>query len=388
MDNRIVKIAYLDFSPVFAGAERVLFNAISNLDRSKYEPILVFPYPRPHQERYKSLDCGKIWLNRSRRWWMGGDYWEKPLKGSDFLKRAIFGLQLARFIRKNNIQVLDVNLMRNDIKMWVWGTRKFTDAKIIGHYRSQSLEWIAPADGQRLFDLIVCVSEFSRSRFLTPGEFCKTGVLYDAVNIDEMQSSLSKEEAKKALGIDPSWKIISSVGQLSIHKGHDTAIRALARLKDRYPDYRLLIAGGGRDSLVKYYQDIIKEERLEDRVIFPGKQLGDIQTVYRASDLTLSLTKVGEGFGLVPYESTLLGTPFIAPSFGAVMEFVKDGENGMLVDTNNLDDVIDKIDWALSHTSETREMVRRLQQVIYDKLTPRCLADNLDVIYSEMLKTN
>ena len=388
MDNRIVKIAYLDFSPVFAGAERVLFNAISNLDRSKYEPILVFPYPRPHQERYDSLDCGKIWLNRSRRWWMGGDYWEKPLKGSDFLKRAIFGLQLARFIRKNNIQVLDVNLMRNDIKMWVWGTRKFTDAKIIGHYRSQSLEWIAPADGQRLFDLIVCVSEFSRSRFLTPGEFCKTGVLYDAVNIDEMQSSLSKEEAKKALGLDPSWKIISSVGQLSIHKGHDTAIRALARLKERYPDYRLLIAGGGRDSLVKYYQDIIKEERLEDRVIFPGKQLGDIQTVYRASDLTLSLTKVGEGFGLVPYESTLLGTPFIAPSFGAVMEFVKDGENGMLVDTNNLDDVIDKIDWALSHTSETREMVRRLKQVIHDKLTPRCLADNLDTVYSELLKTD
>lgn len=388
MDNRIIKIAYLDFSPVFAGAERVLFNAISNLDRSKYEPILVFPYPRPHQERYKSLDCEKIWLNRSRRWWMGGDYWKKPLKGSDLLKRAIFGLQLARFIRKNNIQVLDVNLMRNDIKMWVWGTRKFTDAKIIGHYRSQSLEWIAPADGQCLFDLIVCVSEFSRSRFLTPGEFCKTGVLYDAVNIDEMQSSLSKEEAKKALGLDPSWKIISSVGQLSIHKGHDTAIRALARLKERYPDYRLLIAGGGRDSLVKYYQDIIKEERLEDRVIFPGKQLGDIQTVYRASDLTLSLTKVGEGFGLVPYESTLLGTPFIAPSFGAVMEFVKDGENGMLVDTNNLDDVIDKIDWALSHTSETREMVRRLQQVIYDKLTPRCLADNLDTVYSELLKTD
>lgn len=388
MDNQIVKIAYLDFSPVFAGAERVLFNAISNLDRSKYEPILVFPYPQSHQERYNSLDCKKIWLNKSRAWWMGSDYWEKPLKGSDFLKRTILGLQLAHFIHKNNIQVLDVNLMRNDIKMWVWGTRKFTDAKIIGHYRSQSLEWIAPADGQRLFDLIVCVSEFSQSRFLTPGEFCKTGVLYDAVNIEEMQSSLSKEEAKKVLGIDPSWKIISSVGQLSIHKGHDTAIRAFAKLRDRYPDYKLLIAGGGREILVKYYQDIIKEEQLEDRVIFPGKQLGNIQTVYRASDLTLSLTKVGEGFGLVPYESTLLGTPFIAPSFGAVLEFVKDGVNGMLVDTNSLDDVIDKIDWALSHTSETSEMVRRLQQVIYDKLTPQCLADNLDVIYSKMIKTN
>ena len=35
MDNQIVKIAYLDFSPVFAGAARVLFNAISVIDHCK-----------------------------------------------------------------------------------------------------------------------------------------------------------------------------------------------------------------------------------------------------------------------------------------------------------------------------------------------------------------
>lgn len=388
MRNKPVKIAYLDYSPVFAGAERVLYNAISHLDRSKYEPILVFPFPLPHQERYASLNCKKVWLNKSLTWWMGSDRWKKPLKGSDFTKRTILGLQLARFIYKNQIQILDVNLMRADVKMWVWGSRRFTSTKIVGHYRSQSLEWIAPADGQRLFDLIVCVSKFSQSRFLTPGNFVKTGVLYDAVNVDEMQSTLSKEEAKKELGINPSCRIISSVGQLSIHKGHDTAIRAFARLAAKHPDYKLLIAGGGSESLVNYYQSIITEEGLDNRVILPGKQLGNIQTVYRASDLTLSLTKVGEGFGLVPYESTLLGTPFIAPSFGAVIEFVKDGESGMLVDTNDLDDVVNKIDWALTHPSETKNMVCRLQKNIHEKLTPQCLANNLDIIYSELLKTN
>lgn len=388
MNNTPANVAFLDFSPVFAGAERVLYNAISNLDRSKYDPILIFPFPLPHQERYESLNCKKVWLNDSLTWWMGSDRWKKPLRGTDFIKRTILGLQLAHFISKNDIRILDVNLMRNDIKMWVWGTRKFTSAKIIGHYRSQSLDWIAPADAQRLFDLVVCVSRFSRSRFLTPGEFTKTGVLYDAVNVDEMHSSLSKEDAKKELGIDPAYKILSSVGQLSIHKGHDTAIRAFAKLADKYPDYKLLIAGGGRENLIKYYQEIIKELRLEDRVILPGKQLGNIQIVYRASDLTLSLTKVGEGFGLVPYESSLLGTPFIAPSFGAVLEFVKDGESGMLVDTNNLEKVVEKIDWALSHPSETNEMVGRLQNIIYEKLTPQSLANNLDIIYTELLKQN
>lgn len=388
MSYRVKKIAFLDYSQVYAGAERVLYNEIAHIDRSKYEPIIIFPYPMIHHNRYQSLDCKKMYLADGLKWWMGSDRWEKPLRGTDFLKRIIFGYRIANIIRKNHIDILDVNLMRCDVMMWVWASRKFTSAKIIGHYRSQSLDWIAPAVAQRLFDLVVCVSKFSRSRFLIPGEFTKTGVLYDAVNVSEMHSSLSKVEAKKELGIDPSIKIISSVGQLSIHKGHDTAIKAFAKLTDKYPDYKLLIAGGGREELIKYYQDIIKELRLEDRVILPGRQLSNIQTVYRASDLTLSLTKVGEGFGLVPYESSLLGTPFIAPSFGAVLEFVKDGESGMLVDTNNLEKVVDKIDWALSHTSETNEMVGRLQNIIYEKLTPQSLANNLDIIYSELLNQN
>ncbi len=378
------KVAFLDYSHVFAGAERVLYNMIAHIDREKYEPVLIFPYPEEHQHRYDDLQCEKIYLADGKKWWMGSDRWKKPLKGSDFLKRAEFGRRLAQVIKKNNIDILDVNLMRVDVQMWVLASRKFTKAKIVGHYRSQDQGWVAPAKGQKLFDVVACVSAFSKMRFQLKGKFVRAEVLYDSVDVDVMKSSLTKSEAKKALGYDDATRLLISVGQLSKHKGHDTAIQAFAAISNEYPDVRLLIAGGGSPELVNYYRNLAKELGVEDKVAIPGKQLGNIQDIYRAADLTLSLTKVGEGFGLVPYESALIGTPFIAPCFGAVIEFVTDGETGLLVDTNNLDAVTAKIRQALNNPAETGAMVERLNKIIHEKLQPKVLAQNLDKLYESL----
>lgn len=378
------KVAFLDYSHVFAGAERVLYNMIAHIDREKYEPVLIFPYPEDHQSRYENLECEKIYLADGKKWWMGSDRWKNPLKGTDFLKRAEFGRRLAHVINKNNIDILDVNLMRVDVQMWVWASRKYTHAKIVGHYRSQEQEWVAPRKGQILFDVIACVSAFSKIRFQLKGKFVRAEVLYDSVDVDVMKSSLTKSEAKKALGYDDSTRLLISVGQLSKHKGHDTAIKAFAAIANKYPDARLLIAGGGAPDLVKYYRDLAADLGVTDRVSVPGVQLANIQDIYRAADLTLSLTKVGEGFGLVPYESSLIGTPFIAPCFGAVIEFVKDGETGLLVDTNNLDAVVHKVRQALDHPAETDVMVEKLNQIIHEKLRPEVLAQNLDKLYESI----
>jgi glycosyltransferase involved in cell wall biosynthesis len=379
------KVLFLDYSPVFAGAERVLHNVLSHIDRRQYEPILVFPYPMEHQSRYGDIDCEKIYLADSKRWWMGSDRWAHPLKGTDFIKRTVFGIKIANVIKQYRIDILDVNLMRKDVMMWVWATRKFTDAKIVGHYRSQEQDWVAPSEAQSLFDVVACVSEFSRMRFRLKGDYTATSVLYDSVDVDVMQCDLTQAEAKKELGYSENDILLVSVGQLSIHKGHDNAIKAFAKIASKYPTAKLLIAGGGGGNLpYNYYQNIASELGLVDKVSIPGKQYSNIQTVYRAADLTLSLTKVGEGFGLVPYESALIGTPFIAPCFGAICEFVEDGNTGLLVDTNDLAAVTDKIEYALSHMEDCLRMTKQLQSVIKEKLSPTTLVQNLDKLYTSL----
>lgn len=384
MSGKIKKVAFLDYSAVFAGAERVLYNVIAHIDRNKYEPILIFPYPMEHQQRYADLDCDKLYLADSLKWWMGSDRWKNAMRGSDFVKRMEFGRRLANMVRRKNINILDINLMRADIKMWVWSTRKFTSAKIVGHYRSQSQEWVAPGGAQKLFDVIACVSEFSKMRFQLKGKFVRSEVLYDSVDVDVFKSDKTKSEAKKELGYSDDVILLVSVGQLSLHKGHDNAIRAFSRITGNFPNARLLIAGGGGNTDAQYFRELAKEYNIEDKVAIPGHQLSNIQTVYRAADLTLSLTKVGEGFGLVPYESALIGTPFIAPSFGAVKEFVTDGKNGLLVDTNDIDEVEAKIRFAITHPDDSEIMINKLKTVIYQMLSPSVLAENLDKLYESL----
>ena len=55
MRRERVKVAFLDYSHIFAGAERVLCDMLANLDREKYEPILVFPFPREHHRLLKNF---------------------------------------------------------------------------------------------------------------------------------------------------------------------------------------------------------------------------------------------------------------------------------------------------------------------------------------------
>ena len=198
------------------------------------------------------------------------------------------------------------------------------------------------------------------------------------------KSSMTKDEAKLALGYEKDSKILVSVGQLSLHKGHDNAIRAFARICGKFPNARLLIAGGGGSQIAESYRSLAKKLGVSDKVRVSGEQRADIQTVYRAADLTLSLTKVGEGFGLVPYESVLMGTPFIAPCFGAITEFVEDQQNGLLVDTNDVNAITDKIVYALTNPEETNIMVNRLNALVHSHLHPKVLADNLDKLYSSL----
>lgn len=384
MPLHLKRVAFLDYSHIFAGAERMLYNMIANLDRSKYEPILVFPYRMEHQIGYNGLDCEQEFLASSLAWWMGSDRWEHPLRGTDFLKRTILGYRLARLINKRDIDILDINLMRGDVMMWVWATRKLSHAKIIGHYRSQEQGFVPGASAQKLFDVIACVSKFSQQQFQQKGIFTKSQVLYDSVDIDLMVSDVTKDEAKVKLGFNKDIILLSSIGQLSERKGHDNAIRAFAKISDKYPAARLLIAGGGSQFDLDTYKQIAKNENVADKVIIPGKQLPNIQDVYRATDLTLTLTKDGEGFGLVPYESAIIGTPFIGTNIGAINEFVTDMDNGLLVDPKNIEAIANKIDYALSHPFETQIMTERLQVTITDMLKPSVLAVNLDKLYSSL----
>lgn len=379
MSSLPIKVAYLDYSSIFAGAERALCTIVNNLDRQQVTPIVVFPYPMQHHEMYHLNNTEVFYLSSEKKWWMGSEYWKHALRGADILKRCIFGIKLARLLQREKVDILHINLLRPDSFLWVC-LAKWSGVKIVGHFRSQSDSWIPKKRVQKCCHEIVCVSHFNRERLLSKGKWASSQVVYDTVDIQSLNSSLSKEECRKMLGVPRDSFLISSVGQLQPHKGHDKAIMAFKAISDKYPKVFLYIAGGGATS------ELNRLHGLADGIsciYFSGKQI-DAAIVYKASDLILSLTQVGEAFGLVPHEAAYMRVPFIAPEWGAVTEFYKTKESGLLVNTHNVAEIAEIIEWSIQNATSISDLVSAAHKIVCSRLVPSNMVQCLTQVYKEL----
>lgn len=147
-------------------------------------------------------------------------------------------------------------------------------------------------------------------------------VLRNGVDLERFRP-LGREQARAALGLP--GPLILSVGNLVPEKGHDLAIRALARL----PDVRLVVIGAGPQRAA--LERLTAEQGVADRVqwVAPVQQ-DQLVRYYSAADLCL-LASTREGMPNVLLESLACGTPVVATAVGGVPEIVTTAAAGAIV---------------------------------------------------------
>jgi glycosyltransferase involved in cell wall biosynthesis len=140
-------------------------------------------------------------------------------------------------------------------------------------------------------------------------------------------------------GIDPSfldprpvtpwaWRLLY-VGRVDERKGVGDAIAALERLP---PEATLTIAGSGEAGLEKQLTDMAVKLGVADRVRWLGMRArAELPGVYEAADVVLFPVRWEEPWGLVPLEAMALGRPVIATGRGGSGEYLRDGENALIV---------------------------------------------------------
>jgi len=126
----------------------------------------------------------------------------------------------------------------------------------------------------------------------------------------------------------PGRKRFIACGRFDKLKGFSRLITMFGGLKDRLPDWDLVIVGDGEDRELLKAQ--VCEAKLGDRVFFPG-WVADMETAFRSGDLFV-FPSVSEGFALVLAEAMACGLPCVSydckvgPS-----EIIRDGVDGVLV---------------------------------------------------------
>jgi glycosyltransferase involved in cell wall biosynthesis len=152
----------------------------------------------------------------------------------------------------------------------------------------------------------------------------KVSVVEHGVDLDLFRPPADRAALRASMGI--AAPTLLSVGHLIDRKGHDFAIRAVARL----PGVQLVIAGDGpRDAALRA---LARAQGVEDRVRFLGHvDQHRLPALYGAADATLSCSD-REGIANVLLESLACGTPLVATRVWGSPEVIRVPEAGLLVD--------------------------------------------------------
>lgn len=139
------------------------------------------------------------------------------------------------------------------------------------------------------------------------------------------------------------------VGNLTANKGLNTAFEAVMRLRSKYPDILLRIAGKGDDDLTRSFQRRAGQEGAGQNIEFLGfiDDRDRLPELYRQADVFCSPAQHEVGVANVYVEAMACGCPVVASITGGAPEAVIHGETGLLVPPGDVEATVRAVDEVL-----------------------------------------
>lgn len=179
------------------------------------------------------------------------------------------------------------------------------------------------------------------------------------VGVDEERyfpvSSEEKAALKNEMGFGEDQKIILCVGELLPNKNQNMAINAMREVVKEYPTAQLLLAGNGPEK--ENLENEIKFADLQDNITMLG-YVTNLQAYQHIADILVSCSR-REGLPLNIVEAMLSGTPIVASRNRGHRELIIDGDNGFLVDVDDVGRMSGRLSDILSDETLAEQISRR-----------------------------
>jgi GalNAc-alpha-(1->4)-GalNAc-alpha-(1->3)-diNAcBac-PP-undecaprenol alpha-1,4-N-acetyl-D-galactosaminyltransferase len=183
--------------------------------------------------------------------------------------------------------------------------------------------------------------------------------------------SLEKEKMILAAGRIDSWH----------NKGFDVLIKAWGKISNKYPDWKLEIAGKDSNGSLEYLKKMCVANHVLGRTAFLGFRK-NIDALYQEASVFV-LSSRYEGFGLVLIEAMSQGCACVACDYkGRQGEIIFNSEEGLLCEPENVD--------ALAHAMEKLikdDEYRKTLQINAIKRSEYYCLDNIISVWNKLLFT-
>lgn len=325
------RVLYLVDKSGFGGVQTIAYTLIRHLVDEQIE--MDFFFLRNINDRFGMEDRCEPNVFYSRAKWR-------------YSLRPFF--EILRFVREKKVTILHLNGNKSIILGLVIKKFFHPTIKIIAHEHGGVFDysrWYAAflKIFSGYFDLFITISNY-RKQFLVkrclviPSAIRVIDNFVDPARLAFASTCRSGHSARCCLGGDNPL-VIGYVGGLSKIKGCDVLIRALPLLRQRISNFRVLIAGDGPARME--LEKLVATLGLEDIVSFlgfvdpPGK-------AYAQFDMMVIPSRSEEG-PICLYEAWMMGLPVVASDAPVLNERIRDGETGILFQSENPSDLAEKI---------------------------------------------
>ncbi len=219
-------------------------------------------------------------------------------------------------------------------------------------------------------------------------ELVGMGCSPDRIVVHHMGIDLARFEYSERK-LDPSKPIrILTVGRLVEKKGHEYALKAVAKLISDGHNIEYTIAGDG--PLREYLESLASPLKIRDNVEFPGPVAHDeVVGLCRRADLFLlpSVTAADgdkEGIPVVLMEALAAGLGVLATDHSGISEIIIDGQTGLLAPERDVDALVEKLRHLFGNPDICRQMARRGREYVEQNYNIQVLNKRLIDIFEQL----
>lgn len=329
--NKKVKVLECIRQGQIGGGESHLLVLVENMDRARYEPVVLSFTDGPMIDRLREMQVPTHII--------------PTVKPFD----ARICRQVREYIRSQNVDLIHVHGTRAGSNV-LWAARSLKIPVIYTvhgwsfhpdqHFITRKIRIMGERYISSRTNLNISVSESNKQsgrKFLKGFESI---VVSNGIDQKKFNPANAHKDIRKEFGIDSNAVLLLFLARMTSHKQPLALIEAFSKVVDKDPDLHLMMVGDGDQK--NEVAELVKKYKLEQRVTLVPFRL-DVPDIIAAADIYI-LPSLWEGLPIALLEAMAMGKAVIGSNVDGTSEVIKDQENGLLVDPNNLvNDLQDKI---------------------------------------------
>jgi|694.fasta_scaffold34961_4 glycosyltransferase involved in cell wall biosynthesis len=366
MDKGKYKIIYIHQDGLITGSAISLRNMIAGINQSLFEIYVVIPKDGPAIEIWENVGAKVFVFNFKTFWTSPGP---KCFSRNNF--KQLFALlpnqALKLFLLNLNPDLIHIN---DKAALQAGVSLKNGGIPIIQHSRSayhltacKANKFLSSKRIIQYANHIICISEDEMQQF---EHLHNQSIMFNTVNLDEAKIAQNNRMAiRNQLNIGAHEMVIGMAENLGIYKGLFDIIDIIKLLKEKCnQSYKILIVGkidqkdtinihDFKGSTYAYFQKVIAENNLENKVILAGFQKEPLAYI-AAMDLLL-VSKQHGVLGRQPIEAQSVGTAVLAVNgHSKKSTILVNGIGGYAVDT--MEELKRKLLELIAHPAELHNL--------------------------------